>query len=378
MKPKIVIFINTAWNIHNFRTGLIRALISEGHEVTAIAPPDEYVPYVEGLVTSYLPLPMDNNGTHPVKDFILFVRILRLLSQEKPDIFLGFTIKPNIYGSLVSQILGIPFINNVAGLGSVFSRIGFINYLVKNLYRIAFYGSEKVFFQNQEDFETFVSCELVNERSADCLPGSGIELEKFLPLRLPQKPKVRFLLIARMLWEKGVGDFVRAARIIKQNRVDAEFCLLGFFDSSNPVAISHQQMDEWVDEGAIRYLGFSDSVDEEIAKADCVVLPSYYREGTPRSLLEAAAMARPIITTDSVGCRNVVDDGISGFLVRAKDATDLADKMDRILAMSHSERTRMGLCGRKKVEREFDEKIVIKKYFDAIEQTSKIYSSINV
>jgi glycosyltransferase involved in cell wall biosynthesis len=155
--------------------------------------------------------------------------------------------------------------------------------------------------------------------------------------------------------------------LLKQRGVDAEFCLLGFLDVQNPGAISRVKMDEWVAEGVVHYLGVSDNVGDEIAQADCVVLPSFYREGTPRTLLEAAAMARPIVTTDSVGCREVVDDGVNGFLCRPKDAVDLADKLVQMAALSPGEREAMGLRGREKAEREFDEQIVINKYLEAIE-----------
>jgi len=205
----------------------------------------------------------------------------------------------------------------------------------------------------------------VHEGLTDLLPGSGIDLIQFPPTPLPVNAPVRFLLIARMLWDKGVGEFVEAARLLKQRGVGAEFCLLGMLDPQNPVAISRQQMSAWVAEGVVNYLGVNDNVRVEISQADCIVLPSY-REGTPRALLEAAAMARPIVTTDSVGCRNVVDDGINGYLCKPKNSSDLADKMLRILSMSHNERESMGLRGREKVEREFDEKIVIRKYLETI------------
>lgn len=184
----------------------------------------------------------------------------------------------------------------------------------------------------------------------------------------------RFLLVARMLRDKGVGEYVKAARLLRQRWPQVEFCLLGFVDVKNPAAISRAEMDAWVAEGVVTYLGESYDVRCQIAVATCVVLPSY-REGTPRSLLEAAAMGRPIITTDAVGCREVVDDGVNGLLCRPKDAADLADKMARMIAMPHSERVAMGLRGRLKVEREFDEKIVIDKYLTAIknDHLSKIY-----
>lgn len=362
-----MIALNTAWNLINFRSGLIKALVAQGYEVVALAPHDEYAAQLQTLGCRYLPLTMDNKGTHPGRDLLLLTHFYRLMRSEKPDVFLGYTVKPNVYGSLAAHALRIPVINNVAGLGTVFIKGGWLNQLVRGLYRIALSRSAKVFFQNEDDRQLFISGRLVSETIADRLPGSGVDLSKFQPTPLPARHTVRFLLIARMLWDKGVGEYVEAARLLKLRGIQAECYLLGFLDVQNPAAISRKQMDNWVAEGVVRYLGVSDNVREEIAQADCVVLPSFYREGTPRTLLEAAAMARPIVTTDSVGCRDVVDDGVNGFLCKPKDASDLADKMARMAAMSHAERVAMGLRGREKVEREFDEKIVIEKYLAAIE-----------
>lgn len=366
MTPKVMISLNTAWNLVNFRAGLIRSLVAAGYEVVAVAPPDEYSPRLRALGCRFVPLPMDNKGTHPGRDLLLFWRFLRLMLKERPQVYLGYTVKPNIYGSLAAHALKIPVINNIAGLGAVFIHQGWLTRLVRLLYRLALFRSVKVFFQNDDDRTLFVSGRLVSEAIADRLPGSGIDLVHFVPLPLPNKVPVRYLLIARMLWDKGVGEFVEAARILKKQGLQADFCLLGFLDVQNPAAISRDQMNEWVDEGIVRYLGVSDDVREEIAQADCVVLPSYL-EGTPRALLEAAAMARPIVTTNAVGCREVVDDGVNGYLCKPRDATDLAAKMARIFSLSPSEREAMGLRGREKVERDFDEKIVIRKYLEAIE-----------
>lgn len=365
MKRKVVISLNTAWNLLNFRSGLIRALQDAGYEVMAVAPPDEYVSHLAELGCRFVPLLMDNQGANPVRDLLLLWRFFRFLRVERPDVYLGYTVKPNVYGSLAARGLGIPVVNNIAGLGAVFIKDGWLNILVKALYRVALSRSRKVFFQNKDDRQLFIEHHLVPDRVTDLLPGSGIDLGKFSPVSLPNKAPMRFLLIARMLWDKGVGEFVEAARQLKRNGLNAEFCLLGFLDVQNPAAISRRQMDEWVAEGAVRYLGVSDNVRDEISLADCIVLPSY-REGTPRTLLEAAAMARPIVTTNAVGCREVVDDGMNGYLCRTKDAADLAEKMARIAGMTPTEREAMGMRGREKVEREFDEQIVIKKYLETI------------
>jgi glycosyltransferase involved in cell wall biosynthesis len=366
MKAKIFITVNSTWNLVNFRSNLIKSLIANGYDVIAASPYDAYVSQLHTLKCSYVPLPMDNKGTRPWRDLLLLARFFTLMRAENPDVFLGYTVKPNVYGSLAAHALQIPVINNVAGLGTVFIKGGWLNQLVRGLYRIALSRSARVFFQNEDDRQLFISGGLVSESVTDRLPGSGVDLSKFQPTPLPARHTIRFLLIARMLWDKGVGEYVEAARLLKQRGIQAECCLLGFLDVLNPAAISRKQMDDWVAEGVVRYLGMSDNVREEIEQADCVVLPSFYREGTPRALLEAAAMARPIVTTDSVGCRDVVDDGVNGFLCKPKDATDLANKMGHIVSMEPAEREAMGLRGREKVERQFDEEIVISKYLEAI------------
>ena len=257
-------------------------------------------------------------------------------------------------------------------LGVVFGRSGLLVKVVRTLYRLALGRSAKVFFQNDDDRQLFISGALVREELTDLLPGSGIDLKRFMATPMPSASaidaKFRFLLIARMLWDKGVGEFVEAAKLIRSQWPQAECCLLGFLDVQNPGAISRVQMAELVASG-ITYLGTSDDVRVEIAQADCIVLPSYYREGTPRTLLEAAAMARPIITTDAVGCREVVDDGINGYLCNVRDASDLAKKMAQMLALSPEQRKEMGLRGRAKMEAEFDEQIVINRYLTAIAAT---------
>lgn len=368
---KVLIALNTSWNLVNFRGGLIRALVDAGHEVIAVAPQDEYSIRLAALGCRHVPLSMDNKGTNPGRDLLLLWRFYRLLKRERPAAFLGYTVKPNVYGSLAAHALGIPVINNIAGLGAVFIADTWLTILVRGLYRLALSRSARVFFQNEDDRHLFVGGGLVRREVTDRVPGSGVDLEYFSATTpLASGHRVRFLLIARMLWDKGVGEYVEAARMVKTRVASAEFFLLGFLDVQNPAAIPRETVRTWVEEGAVSYLGVSDDVRPHIADADCVVLPSY-REGTSRTLLEAAAMARPLITTDAVGCREVVDDGINGFLCRPRDAADLAAKMERMIALPPSERVAMGQRGRDKIEREFDEKIVVEKYLAAIAEIAE-------
>ena len=370
MTKKILISLNTAWNLLNFRAGLIGGLISSGYEVVAVAPKDEYVVKLELLGCRFVHLEMDNQGTHPIRDLLLLWRYFRLLKTEKPDLCLFYTVKPNVYGSLASRLCGIPFINNVSGLGAVFIQGGWLRRFVSALYRLAFRNSSRVFFQNRDDLELFLENKLVKVGLTDVLPGSGINLHRFTPANVTDRKSLitpfRFLLIARMLKDKGVVEFVNAAQLLKESGVKAEFCLLGFLDVQNPAAISSEQMKEWTDEGFVKYLGVSDDVREHIASADCIVLPSY-REGTPRTLLEAAAMGKPIVTTNVAGCKEVVAHGVNGYLCEVKNVQDLAVKMKEMLLLSESQRRLMGESGRLKMENEFDENIVIQKYLQVID-----------
>ncbi len=368
---KVIIALNTAWNLVNFRAGLIRALVAEGYEVVAVAPNDEYAPRLAELGCRFVALPMDNKGTHPGRDFLLFFRFLNLLQRERPDVFLGYTIKPNVYGSLAAHVLGIPVVNNIAGLGAVFIRDNWLTRLARLLYKAALSRSCHVFFQNNEDIQLFVEQGLVAADKVSRLPGSGIDINvfRYTPMQPLENRPFRFLLAARLLWDKGVGEYVEAARMARRKYPTAKFQLLGFLDVKNPTAVSSAQMDDWVNEGVVEYLGVADDVKPYFIAADCVVLPSY-REGVPRSLLEAAAIGRPIVTTDAIGCRDAVEDGLNGLLCRVADAGDLADKLQRMMELSFEERLLMGQAGRNKMEREFDEIIVIRRYLEVIEGVS--------
>jgi glycosyltransferase involved in cell wall biosynthesis len=369
IKKRILIGLNSSWNLFNFRSGLIRALVLDGHEVIAAAPQDEYSDRIPALGCQYLPLAMDAKSKNPIKELLLLIRFLRLFKTTQPDIFLGYTIKPNIYGSLAARLCGVKVINNIAGLGISFQSRTIFTRFLEWLYRLALSSSNQVFFQNEDDLSQFVRLALVHPDITDQLPGSGVDLIRFpatpLPLCESSRP-FRFLVISRMLWSKGIGEFVEAARRLKTQHFDVEFCLLGFLDVQNPDAISRAQMDEWVMEGSINYLGSTDNVRNEIAAADCVVLPSYYPEGIPRSLLESAAIGRPIITTDTIGCREVVKPGVNGFLCQPRDTDDLAHKLEQILSLTYQQLSEMGQASRHLAEVKFDEQIVIRRYLKAI------------
>lgn len=368
---RIAVIANTSWYLYNFRLNLMRTLTAAGHEVVAVGPPDDYVGKLVSAGVRHRTVPLSGASVNPLRELRTVWALHRLFRDEDVDVVLSYTPKGNIYAAMAAAMNGLPTVPNVSGLGRVFIRRSPLTWLVRQLYRFAFARAVRVFFQNRDDLELFVRMGLVDAGKVKRLPGSGVDLARFEMQeargRMRGAGAFRFLLIARMLWDKGVGEYVEAARRVRKRFPQAEFCLLGFLDVQNPAAIRRKEMDAWIDEGVVNYLGAVDDVRPHIAAADCVVLPSYYREGTPRTLLEAAAMGRPIITTDAVGCRDVVEDGANGFLVRPRDAADLAEKMERMMNLTGEERAEMGRLGREKMAREFDERIVIKHYLEVLE-----------
>src|SRR6476661_4964538 len=257
----IVISINAAWNIVNFRMGLIRALRAAGHEVIALAPPDEYGARLEAAGIRYVPIAMDKQGLSPLNDLLLLGRYWRILRRLRPDLFLGYTAKPNVYGSLAAHALGVPVINNVSGLGTAFIGGGLLTRVVSTLYRIAFRRSATVFFQNEEDRDLFVTNRLVTPAQARLLPGSGVDVDHFRPAaQLAAENGFVFLLVARVLRDKGVMEYVESARRIRNTVPNARFQLLGFLDAENRTAIPRREVEAWVREGVIEYLGEAQDV----------------------------------------------------------------------------------------------------------------------
>ena len=369
-RKKIVLSSNTSWYIYNFRSGLVKKLLKD-YEVTVIAPKDKYSKKLINLGCRYFDIYIDNKGTNPINDLRTLWQYLKLYKRIKPDIALHFTIKPNIYGNIASLFLKIPVINTITGLGTVFIKENFITFIAKVLYKVALKNSF-VFFQNKNDKDLFLKYNLITTQNVDVLPGSGVDIQKFKPIETKKDNIFKFLLIARMLWDKGIGEYVEAAKIIKQKYKDVEFLLVGPIGVDNPTAIPKEQIDKWQKERLVKYLGTTDDVRNMIAMADCVVLPSY-REGMPKALLEAAAMEKPLIATNIAGCKEVVEDGINGYLCKIRDAKDLADKMEKMLNLSKDKRKAMGKAGREKMIKQFDENIVINRYLETID---KILNSI--
>jgi glycosyltransferase involved in cell wall biosynthesis len=365
----IAISSNTSWYLYNFRKNTILSLIKEGYKVIAIAPQDEYSIKLSDLGCEFIHINIDKGGTNPVRDLQTFINFYRIYKKKNIDVVLNFTPKNNIYSTLAAHFNGTQSINNIAGLGVLFINESITSKIARFLYKISQSKASKLFFQNEDDRQLFLEKKLTTKVPTDRLPGSGVDLSRFTLTPAADDNKVRFLLIARMLYDKGIQQYVDAGRTLRQKYGDkVELQLLGFLDVDNPSAVSTSDMNSWVEEGVINYLGVSDNVEREIAKVDCMVLPSYYREGVPKSLLEAGAMGKPIVTTDNVGCRETVDDGVNGYLCELRSSESLIDKLELIINKTHLERLAMGDKSRLKIQNEFDEQIVITKYLDAVKK----------
>lgn len=312
---------------------------------------------------------IDRRGTNPFKDLKLLFDYIKLYKKYRPDVVCTFTIKPNIYGSIASDILGIPHINNITGLGSGFQNGGLVQRIVIWLYRLALKKSKMVFFQNKENQETAISVRLVGKDTPyKCIPGSGVNLERFTicPKDAEGDKDVVFNYIGRVLKDKRVDDYIDAARIIKLKYSNVFFNIIGFIE---PTENHYKQLlEELEQKGIIHYCGSVDDVRPYVNVSDAIIHPSSYGEGISNVLLESAASGKAIITTNISGCRECVDDGVSGYIYPAEDVDQLVDRIERFISLTPNQRREMGLAGRKKVEREFDRNIVVESYLNTIEK----------
>jgi glycosyltransferase involved in cell wall biosynthesis len=358
---RVAIVLNTSWNIFNFRMNLIRSLQSAGHEIHTIAPTDDYTAKLTEAGCIHHALKMDSRGANPLKDLALIFELYSTYKKVKPDVILHYTIKPNVYGALAASFLKIPVVNNVCGLGTVFLKNDLLSAFAMFLYRISFRFPKKVFFQNPDDLKLFLDKKLVPANTVDLLPGSGIDLKKFQPLNFQRNKKFTFLLISRLITDKGILEYIDAVKKLRAEGLNARYQILGAMDPEHKRGIRKDIIKEWIDSGTIEYLGTTADVRHFIQQADCVVLPSY-REGTPRTLLEAASSSKPIIATNVPGCKQVVENNVNGLLCNLKDANDLAEKMHTMAHFDDVTLKKMGHNGRQKMETEYDESIVINKY----------------
>lgn len=364
---KVLVSANTSWYVWNFRKRLIDEIRAQGHTVVVAAPADAYSGKFAEDGVGYVPVSIRAKSTNPLGELATFFSYWSVYRAERPDIILQYTIKPNLYGSIAARFLGIPAVCNVSGLGAAFARKGLLSFIVQRLYRFAFRKVHRVFFQNPDDRALFLEQGLVRGEKTSLLPGSGVNLDRFEPAPKESGP-FTFLFVGRLLKAKGVEDFIRAARIVRaEGFPDTRFVLLGAHDDDDTHMADRALIDAAVSDGLATLPGQVDDVRVWLRKADCVVLPSYYREGVPRSLLEGAASGKPLIAADSVGTREPVTDGYNGYLCKPRDPDDLALAMKKILSLTPEERDEMGKNSRITAETRFDERIVLRAYLDILQ-----------
>jgi len=368
-QPLIVLSANSCWNLLNFRGALITGLQGAGYRILAFAPADENAERLRSRGVEVRDMPIARSGMNPAADASLLLRYRRELRKLRPAAYCGFTIKPNVYGALASRFARVPAINNVTGLGTTFLSRGIMWRFTALLYRWAFRRSHRVFFHNDEDLQIFLSQKIVRPGQGRVIPGSGVDLERFSPDESTQIGSPTFLFIGRALRDKGIREFIGAARQVRARLPEVRFQILGNVDSGNPTSVGTAEFQSWIDEGLIEHLGEHSDVRPFIRSATAVVLPSY-REGMSRALLEAAAMGRPLVGSDVAGCRELIVDGVTGALCRARDAGSLAGAIERIARMPPEGLRDLGRAAREKVEREFGEQIVVDAYLEALAEVA--------
>ena len=368
MQNTIIFSGNSMWSMHNFRLTTMQCLKEDGYRIVVLSPRDECSEMLLKMGFEVCHIELDRKGVNVWSEFKLLIKYVKIYKQINPDLIFHYTVKPNIYGTVAASVLHIPAIAVVTGLGYLFTNRTVISVLVGYLYKMVLKLAYKTMFLNSDDLDLFVKKGLVDVNKTGILPGEGVDVERYKSLcNYENIREYDFLLVARMLWDKGVMEYVKAAEILREKHPDVFFGLLGPVDYGNPAAISEEQIMEWDNDGVIKYLGVTDDVKGVLEKTGCVVLPSY-REGVPRALLEAASMSLPLIASNVPGCRDVVDDCDTGFLCEDKNISSLASAMSKIIALKSEEKIKMGEMSRAKIVRMFSDDVVLENYTNIINE----------
>lgn len=365
-RKKLIAFVsNSAWSVYNFRLDVIVHLIQEGYQVMVIAPDDEFSALLKEQGCRFIPINFNNRSENPLQDYSLYRQLKAIYQEFHPDLIFHYVVKPNIYGSLAAAASSVRSIAVITGLGYSFARKNWLYWIVKSLYKRALRKTEEVWFLNNEDAKIFANEKIVGIEKMKVLPGEGINTDFFSP-EFEVAPRgddhFTFLMSTRLLKSKGVALYADAARILKKKGYAINFELIGFFEKDHPDSISEEEMNKWEREGIMHYRGFAKDVRPYLKKADCFIFPSFYNEGIPRCLMEAASMELPIITAFNRGCKEVVLNNSNGYVCNSQDPFDLADKMEKMLHLSPEERSRMGKNGRLLVGKKFGIGKVIQEY----------------
>lgn len=361
-KKRILILSNHFITLYNFRKELIKKLVEEGHEVFISIPKSEENKFFSDMGCKIVETFVDRRGINPIRDLKLIIRYIKIMKDIRPDIIFSYTIKPNVYGCIASNLTRNKQISNVTGTGATFLNKSLVSYIAKILYRMSIKKSYKVFFQNSGDKDFFVKNKMV-ENNWFILPGSGVNLEQYKISDLPSENEINFIFIGRVMKLKGIDEYVECAKAIKNKYPNTNFYIAGFIEEEKYEKI----IDECHKNGTIIYLGFQKDINGWINKCHCTVLPSYGGEGVPNVLLETAAMGRICIASRINGSKDVIDDGVTGYLFEAGNTDDLIDKVEKFIQLDYVAKKLMGMSGRIKVENEFDRKIVVNTYLKELD-----------
>ncbi|SIS82726.1 glycosyltransferase family 4 protein [Salimicrobium salexigens] len=362
---KILILANFGMGLYNFRKELLEELISQNHEVYTSFPRDEYSIKLEEIGCKFIDTPISRRGTNPIKDFKLFMDYKKIIRNIQPDVVLTYTIKPNIYGGIACRLENVPYIANITGLGTAVENGGILRKITLFLYKISLNKADCVFFQNEEN-KNFLTKRNIIKGNHKVIPGSGVNLNHYTTLSYPKDTTVNFLYISRVMKEKGIDQFLDAATYIKEKYPNTKFHIVGFCENGYEDKLKAMQ-----ERGVVEFHGKQKDVRKFHKMSHCTIHPTYYPEGMSNVLLESAACGRPIITTDRSGCREVVDDGKNGFLIKQKNSEDLIKKIEEFLKLEYETKKLLGLNGRVKIEREFDRGIIIGEYLDVLSGVEK-------
>ncbi len=363
---KILIISNSYWNLFNFRKNLIDSILDRGDNVILVAQKDKYFEKFKNLKTKNYSAKVPSRKVAIFKDLIYIIRLYKIISKEKPDILITFTIKPNIYVSLISRIIKIKVINNITGLGSSFLN----NKLFKNftffLYKISISSSKIVLFQNKYDRDLFLKLNIVKIKNSDVIPGSGVNTNFFKSKNIDSLKNNVFLFSGRLLKDKGIFDYLEAALILLKKNKNLEFHIIGDFENNEKSSLVRKIINQYLSLNVnIKYLGFVEDPRIYYEKSSCIILPSY-REGLSKSLSEAASMSKPIITYDVPGCSDIVINNFNGYLAETKNVDSLVKTINKFIETDYETRIKMGKNSRKIIKNKFSSKIIISKYLEKI------------
>ena len=361
----ILFSANSGWNIYNFRLNLVKTLLLQKHKIIIAAPFDIFIEKLTNLGCQYAPIEFNSKNTSILSNFFIIFKYYKIFQKYKIDVFFGFTIKPNIFGSIVARLYKVPTINNITGLGTTFLRGKFLEKFIIFLYKFSLKKSRFIFFHNSFDQELFLKNRIVNVNQTIIIPGSGIDLNFFTNKNIDNinSSDLIFIFVGRIMLDKGINEFLEAAKLVKKNYIYSTFNVLGSIDNDSKVI--KNKIKDYHNRNIINYLGSTNDVRSFINNADCIILPSY-REGLSRTILEAFALSKPVISTNVPGCNEIVKDGINGLLCKSKDMKSLASTIIKFIKLPLSVRQACGKEGRKLVEKKYDEKFVIQIYLNCL------------